>query len=148
MPQTLTNLLIHVVFSTKGREPLITPELLPRLHRQLGALIRNDGSVALGIGGTEDHVHVLLRLPPKIALSDLLRNVKALSSRWARETSGRAFAWQAGYGAFSVSESVAPEVLRYIADQREHHRTVSFQDEFRAFLRRHNMEFDERYVWD
>ena len=149
MPQSLANILVHVIFSTKNRQPLIAPDILPRLHGQLGAIIRHQEAVPLGIGGVEDHVHILLRLPPKIAFSSLVRDIKALSSKWMHETLDvPAFAWQSGYGAFSVSEMKVQETLQYIAGQREHHREVTFQDEFREFLRRHNIEFDERYVWD
>ena len=149
MSQSLANLLTHVVFSTKGRRPLIPPDLMPRLHAFLGGVVRAEGGQPLGVGGTEDHVHLLTRTPPRIAVSDLVRVVKSVSSRWVHEEIGlTAFAWQSGYGAFSVSQSNADDVLRYIAGQGEHHKAVSFQDEFRAFLRRHGLEFDERYVWD
>lgn len=148
MPQSLANLLVHIIFSTKNREPLVTPDLMPRLHAFLGGIVRTEGSEALGIGGTEDHVHLLVRHPPRIAVSDLVRVIKSVSSRWVHEELRLRFGWQSGYGAFSVSQSSTDDVLAYIANQAEHHRKLTFQEEFRAFLTRHNLEFDERYLWD
>ena len=150
MPQSLIVFIAHVIFSTKGREPFIDADLKPHLHAYMATILRDLGGKAVLINGMPDHVHVLTYVPATISISDLLRNLKANASRWVHETyPGRqAFGWQRGYAAFGVSRSNVDDVRRYIADQEEHHKTVSFQDEYRAFLRRHGMEFDERYVWD
>jgi REP element-mobilizing transposase RayT len=150
MPQSLVSLHAHVVFSTKNREPFITPDLAPRLYPYLGGVVRNTGSVLVAVGGMPDHVHLLVSLGRQACVADLVRDVKANSSRWVHETfpDRSAFAWQNGYGAFGVSASILEQVRGYIANQADHHRTVSFQDEFRDFLRRHGIEWDERYVWD
>lgn len=141
MPHTFTNLLVHVVFSTKDRQPMLDAELRSRLFPYMGGIVRELGGVALAINGPDDHVHALLTMPATVAIADLLRVVKTDSSRWVHEQwpRRRAFAWQTGYGAFSVSRSNTPEVERYIANQEEHHRNVSFQEEFLAFLRRHGI---------
>jgi REP element-mobilizing transposase RayT len=142
-----TNLLYHIVYGTKGRMPLITKDLRPRLHEYLGGIVRKLNGIAFEINGIEDHVHILAKAPPTIAVSDFLSKLKAGSSGWAkRQTAGR-FAWQTRYGAFSVSESQIERAREYIRNQEEHHRRVSFEDEFKALLRAHNIEFDERYLW-
>lgn len=146
MPHTFTNLLTHVVFSTKDRASLIEVELRPQLHAYLGGIIRELQGTAHAINGTTDHVHLLVSLPPALALSDAMRVLKTNSSRWVNEEKRRAFAWQVGYGAFSVSQSNARAVAEYIARQEEHHRRISFREEFVAFLKKHEIEYDERYV--
>ena len=150
MPQSLVSLNVHVVFSTKNREPLIDRELAPRLYGYLGGIVRNTGSVLLAVGGVEDHVHLLVSLGRQSCVSDLVRDVKSNSSAWVHETfPDRArFAWQSGYGAFTVSVSLLARVREYIANQEDHHKKQTFQEEFREFLRRHGIEWDERYVWD
>lgn len=150
MAQTFTNLVAHLIYSTKNREPSIDAPLLAPLHAYLGGIIHELNGHPLIIGGVADHVHLLVRLPKNMALPDLMRVLKANSSKWVHETypSKHAFAWQTGYAAFSVSESGVDEVRRYIAGQADHHRAVSFQDEYRAFLRRHGFAFDERYIWE
>ncbi len=148
MAQTVTNLLTHIIFSTKDRMPLVFPEFRPNLHAYLGGIIRELGGRARMINGTADHVHVLAGLPPTLAIAEVLRVVKTNSSRWVREEKTRRFGWQAGYGAFSVSESKAAEVIRYIANQEQHHRKRTFQEEFLAFLKEHNIDYDERYIWE
>ncbi len=150
MAGTFTKLWYHLVFSTKHRANLITPELQPRLHEYLGGIVRAAGGTALEIGGTSDHVHLLVRWRADEAVSELLRRVKRNSSAWLHETfpERRAFYWQKGYGAFTVSHSNVEHVRRYIGGQGEHHRTQSFQDEFLEFLRRHEVEYDERYIWE
>jgi putative transposase len=150
MPQTFTNLVYHIVFSTKGREPFMDAELLQPLHAYLGGILLEMDARPVIVGGAADHVHVLAHLPKTLIIPDALRVLKTNSSRWVHERSPAraAFAWQAGYAAFSVSQSAVEDVRRYIADQEQHHRTVSFQDEYRAFLRRHEIAFDERYMWD
>ena len=150
MAHTFTNLLYHVVFSTKDRLPQIDADLRPRLFGYLGGITREEGGTALIANGVEDHCHLLLALPPTVAVSDFLRTLKTNSSRWVHETwpAHRAFAWQTGYGAFSVSQSNVESVRRYIAEQEERHRTMTFQEEFVQILRRHGIVFDERYIWE
>ena len=150
MPHTFARLLYHVAFSTKGRAPMIDAELKPRLHAYMGGIIGELEGKALIVGGTADHVHLLASLPAKIAVADAMRVVKTNSSRWVHEEWSKRveFAWQTGYGAFSVSQSAMEAVKRYIANQEEHHRRMTFQEEFLELLRRHGIEYDERYVWD
>jgi REP element-mobilizing transposase RayT len=149
MAHTYTSLLIHVIFSTSGRAPLLTDAMRLDLHAYLGGILREMDAVPIAIGGTADHVHLLIRLPANLALADCLRIAKTNSSRWVKERwpQQRKFAWQGGYGAFSVSESRRAAVIRYIRDQAQHHRRISFQDEFLALLKNHRVEFDERYIW-
>ena len=150
MPQSFGSLHFHLVFSTKNRQPLIDAELQSRLYEYMGGILRAEKSVLLAAGGVPDHVHLLVSLSRELSLAETLRLVKANSSKWIHETfPGREqFAWQAGYGAFSVSFSNLPDVKNYIGRQAEHHRIRTFQDEFREFLRRHELAWDERYVWD
>ena len=150
MAQTFTNLLTHVIFSTKQRIPSIRPEWKPRLLAYMGGIVRELRGKAVAIDGAADHVHLLLWMPPAISVTDTLRVLKTNSSRWANQQgSGRqGFAWQAGYGAFSVSHSNAPAVVRYIRGQEKHHRRVSFQEEFVKLLQKNNIEYDERYIWE
>lgn len=150
MPQSLARVKIHLVFSTKQRVPWITDAVRDSMHRYMAVVLDDLGCPAVLINSVEDHVHVLFELARTVALSKAVESVKAPSSKWIK-TQGpefAAFAWQAGYGAFAVSESNVLAVRDYIADQREHHRRLSFQDEYRAFLERHGVSFDERYVWD
>jgi REP element-mobilizing transposase RayT len=150
MAHTFTNLLTHVVFSTKRRIPQIDQELKPQLLAYIGGIVRELHGVAHLINGTADHVHLLVRLPATVALAHALRTIKTNSSRWVHEKwpTRSDFAWQTGYGAFSVSQSNAETVLRYIANQEEHHRKVSFQQEMISYLRRNKIEYDERYIWE
>jgi REP element-mobilizing transposase RayT len=148
MSRTFTNLLTHLTFGTKDREPLIVPELSAELFRYLGGLTRELNGKAYGINGVADHVHMLVNLPPTVSISDALRFLKSNSSGWVHDKWPRkAFAWQPGYGAFSVSKSNVPGVLKYIENQQAHHRRVSFKEEFVAFLRAHEIAYDERYLW-
>ena len=148
MSQSFTNLLYHLVFSTKDRRPLITLDYQPRLYQYIGGTIRGLGGDALGVNGTEDHVHVLARLRPDKSLSDVLRDLKAGASGWMHDVFPRLadFSWQRGYGAFSVSQSNLQQVQRYLREQKEHHQRISFRDEFIQFLKANEIEFDERYV--
>ena len=150
MSHTYTNLLTHVIFSTKDRRPYLDADLKPALFPYMGGIIRETGGKALSINGPTDHVHLLVSLPPNTALADTVRMVKANSSRWVHQkwASREAFAWQSGYGAFSVSQSNMEDVLQYIAAQEEHHKRISFQDEFVAFLKKHGIAYDERYIWE
>ena len=150
MSGTYTNLLYHIVFSTKQRIPLITDSIREELYRYIGGIIRGEGGILLEIGGTADHVHLLAKLKPAVAISDILRVVKANSSKWANERKRRLrkFGWQDGYAAFSVSQSQVSRVRRYIATQEDHHRQRSFKDELISLLDRHHVEYDERHLWD
>ncbi|MCA1636200.1 MAG: IS200/IS605 family transposase [Acidobacteria bacterium] len=148
MPHTYTNLLTHIIFSTKDRTPFIKPELKDELHAYMGGIIRELKGTAVLINGTADHVHSLVYLPPNFSLSDALRVLKTNSSRWAHEEKRIArFGWQSGYGAFSVSQSNAKTVGAYIAHQEEHHRKVTFKEEFKAFLEKNGIAYDEQYLW-
>ena len=142
-----TNLLYHIVYATKERAPLITASLRPRLNEYLGGTVRGLGGIALEINGTVDHVHVLAKLRPTISVSEFLSKLKSGSSGWAkRQTNGR-FGWQARFAAFTVSESQVERVRRYIRNQEEHHRTKSFEEEFRALLQANNIDFDTAHLW-
>lgn len=150
MPQSLAKNLIHLVFSTKHREPLLADAVRPALHAYLATVFKNLQSPVLALNSVADHVHILFSLHRTVALSTVVEDAKKSSSKWLKTQSPdlAAFTWQAGYGAFSVSESAVETVTRYIATQAKHHRKVTFQDEFRAFLTRHNLEYDERYLWE
>ena len=148
MSDSYTNLLYHIVFSTKDRRPLITPDYQVRLYDYIGGTIRNAGGISLALNGTEDHVHLLAKLRPDRALSEVLRDLKANATGWMHQVfpSLKDFSWQRGYGAFTVTHSHVEEVRQYIARQKEHHHKISFRDEFIQFLRANAIEFDERYV--
>ena len=148
MSQSFTNLLYHIIFSTKERRPLITPAHEPRLYEYIGGIIKGTGRVTLGINGAEDHVHVLTKLRPDRALSDVLRDLKSNASGWMHDVfpEVRDFSWQRGYGAFTVSQSSVEEVRRYLQRQKEHHRKYSSRDEFIQFLELNGIEFDKRYL--
>ena len=150
MPQSLAAVYVHVVFSTKNREPLIDPELATRLFPYIGGVLRGSKNVLLASGGMPDHVHLLISIGREQSISEMIGSLKSASSRWVHDTfpSRGAFAWQSGYGAFSVSPSQVDAVLRYVEGQEEHHRIRSFQEEYRDFLDKYGVEFDERYVWD
>ncbi|MFZ2490103.1 MAG: transposase [Thermoanaerobaculia bacterium] len=147
MPSTFVNLTYHIVFSTKNREPMIASTWRPRLYEFFGGCVRTSGGTCLEIGGTADHLHLLAGLKATHRMSDFLRDVKRATSSWARDTVLPTFAWQDGYGAFSVSQGVCPKVVQYIRRQEEHHRTQTFQEEYRELLRRAGITFDERYLW-
>ena len=142
MSHTYVQNLVHVVFSTKERRKLIPTESKPRLWAYLTGACKREGIFVHAIGGMEDHAHMLIQLPPTLSLSDAVLEVKTSSSRWM----GRSFAWQRGFGAFSVSASNKPAVIRYIQTQETHHKKMSFDEEFIALLKKHGMEFDPRYV--
>ncbi len=150
MAHTFTNLLTHVIFSTKDRRPHLDPQVKERLFPYMGGILKETKAKCLAINGPADHVHILALIPPVAALSDVMRILKTNASRWVHEQwpSLTDFAWQTGYGAFSVSESLKQEVAAYIANQEEHHRKMTFQEEFIAFLKRHGIEYDERYIWE
>jgi putative transposase len=150
MPQSLARIPIHLVFSTKGRAPWLTDGVRDALHRCMAAVLQDVGCRPVLINSVEDHVHSLFELGRTVAVSAAVEAVKSSSSRWIKTQGDQfgKFAWQSGCGAFAVSESNVADVLRYVADQREHHRKRSFEDEYRALLDRHGIDFDERYVWD
>jgi REP-associated tyrosine transposase len=149
MPQSFGSLHCHIVFSTKNRTSLITAELQPRLFEYIGGILRNHSSKLIAAGGMPDHVHLLVSLGRTVAVADALRVVKSNSSGWLHEEIGlKEFHWQDGYGAFAVSYSNVDQVKAYLAKQADHHRRMTFQDEFRELLRRHELEWDQRYVWD
>jgi putative transposase len=150
MPNTYTNLLYHLVFSTKNRQPLIRESFKEELFKILGALVRDKGGALLERGGIADHIHLVVRLKAHTSVSDLLQYIKANSSGWVnrREDNQGRFEWQVGYAAFTVSESQLPAVREYVANQEQHHRGMSFKEELLALLKRHNIEYDERYLWD
>jgi len=138
----------HCVFATKRREPVLTPAIRERLWPYLGGIARENGMKTLVIGGVADHVHVLARIRPAHSAAQIARVIKTNSSRWVHEKGHTKFAWQAGYGVFSVSESNVGSVTKYIAAQEAHHQKHSFQEEFLAFLKKNNVAYDERYIWD
>lgn len=148
MSHTYTQLLYHIVFATKDRRPWLAAEIRPRVHQYLGGAIRAEGGIAIIVGGVEDHLHILAQLRQDQSVADVLRNLKANSSGWIRETLAgmQDFAWQRGYSAFTVSHSQKERVRRYIEGQEEHHRRQTFQEELRALLERHSVEFDEKYL--
>jgi REP element-mobilizing transposase RayT len=151
MPQSLAKIIVHTVFSTKDRRPFLRDKTLrEELHRYLGGILTNLDCQPLIIGGVEDHVHILSTLSRTCEVAAMVKEVKRGSSLWLKTKSPdfHDFAWQNGYGIFSIGFSQIETVRNYIAGQEEHHRKVSFQDEFREFLKRYDVEFDERYVWD
>ena len=148
MPATHTSLHCHIVFSTKDRHPFIADAWRGRLHEYLGGLIRAAEAIPEAVGGTADHVHLLVGLRATHALATLVQDVKQASSHWIHETIAvKNFAWQPGYGAFTVSVSNCAAVREYIANQIEHHRTKTFQEEYVTFLNKHDVAYDEKYLW-
>ena len=150
MPQSLSSILIHLIFSTKNREPFISTAIEPELHPYMAKIFRELKSPSLAIGGTADHVHILFSLGRVIKIADLVEEVKSESSKWIKTKSEEFenFYWQRGYGAFSIGQSQVTAVKRYIARQKVHHERVTFQDEYRKFLKSYGIDYDERYVWD
>jgi len=150
MAQSLSKIYVHLIFSTKGREQTVPDEVRPELHAYLAGTLKGLDCVPIEINSEPDHSHVLLLLTRTVALSDVVGQIKKSSNDWLRKQ-GPQFAdffWQAGFGAFSVSQSQVEDVRAYIRNQREHHRVKSFQEELRAFLKAYEVDFDERYVWD
>lgn len=150
MSQSLAKNLVHLVYSTKKRTPWLTATIRKRLYAYMAGILKQWKSPALVIGGVEDHVHILFSLSKNYPLAKIVEEVKKGATKWLKQQGAefREFHWQGGYGAFSVSQSMVPTVKAYIENQERHHRRKSFQDEFREFLQRHEIEFDERYVWD
>jgi putative transposase len=150
MPGTYSQILLHVVFSTKRREAMITPEIQARLYDYMGGIVREEKGIVYAIGGMPDHVHILLRWRTDGTIADLMRTVKARSSVWVHKTYQRSdsFSWQEGYSVFTVSKSAEADVKAYIENQAEHHKKRDFKEELLALLRAHGVEFDDHYVFD
>ncbi len=151
MAQSLSKIVLHIIFSTKDRYPFLKDlETRAQLHAYMAGICRQQKSPAFLIGGVADHVHLLCHLNRTCTVADLVKEAKRSSSLWTKEEGGmlEKFAWQGGYGAFSVGQSQVDEVSKYISDQEVHHQRLSFQEEYRQFLRRYEIEYDERYVWD
>jgi putative transposase len=150
MAQSLSRVLLHIVFSTKYRHEWIAPDIAPRLHAYLAEACRNLGCEAFRVGGTENHVHIACTLPRTLTIAMLIERMKSSSSEWMK-TQGEqciGFTWQSGYGAFSLGASQLDTLTRYIENQVEHHKTTSFQDELRTLLRLYSVEFNEKYLWN
>ena len=150
MPQSLSKVIVHVIFSTKDREPWLGSEIRRRMHAYLATVCRDLGAEFVHVGGVADHVHIVTTLPRTVSQAQLIEEIKKTSSKWikALDARYRGFFWQRGYGAFSVSPSQLDSVVQYVKTQQEHHRTRTFQEEYSELLRRHGVDFDERYVWD
>ena len=150
MPQSLSQVIIHIVFSTKERRPWLDPEIRPRMHAYLATVCRDCECQAYRVGGTADHVHIAARLARTISQADLLEKIKKTSSAWVKRQGSKYedFFWQAGYGDFSIGWSQLDDLVRYIEHQEEHHRIKTFQEEYRELLKKYQVEYDERYVWD
>ena len=150
MPQSLDNMVLHLVFSTKDRFPCLGASVRPALHAYLATVVRNLGCECPGVGGVADHVHLAIQFSRTLTVAALVEEMKTASSKWlktqAPELGG--FAWQRGYGVFSVGPADLDALLAYIANQEKHHQTRTFQDEYRTFLTKYRVTFDERYVWD
>jgi len=150
MAQSLSKLLVHLIFSTKNREPIIQDGIQDELHRYCASILKEWDSPAILINSVEDHIHVLFSFSKNHAVSKIVEEIKKASSKWLKSKGDAygSFYWQSGYGVFSVSQSNVLEVEKYIRNQKEHHRQKTFQEEFREFLNRYEVSFDERYVWD
>lgn len=148
MPQSLSKIYIHLVFSTKNREANILPQFREEMFSYIAGTLDSLGCATIIVGGTADHVHALFCMSRTRTVSDVARDVKANATKWYKERLRCAFGWQLGYGAFSVSQSKVETVRRYIASQEEHHRYKTFQEEYREFLESYGITYDERYVWD
>jgi putative transposase len=150
MPQSLSKVILHIIFSTKDREPWLDSNVRSRMDAYLATICRDLGADFVHVGGVSDHVHIVTTLPRTLSQAQFIEQIKKTSSKWIKTVDARyrSFSWQRGYGAFSVSPSQLEGVLRYVKEQPEHHRTHTFQEEYRALLRKHGIDFDERYVWD
>jgi len=149
MAQSLSKIIVHVVFSTKNRQPILSAAIRNDLFAYIAGILKSLDCVTLAINGTEDHVHALVIMARTISLSKMIQAMKGGSTRWLnlQTITTNHFAWQAGYGAFSVSESQIAKVVNYIARQDEHHRRTTFQDELTSLLKKHNVEFDGQHLW-
>jgi len=150
MPQSLSKVILHVIFGTSGREPWLDREVRPRMHAYIATICRDLGAEFVRVGGVADHVHIVTTLPRTASQAQFIEQIKKASSKWVKALNARyrGFFWQRGYGTFSLSPSQLDAVLRYVEEQPAHHRTLTFQEEYRKLLSKHGMQFDERYVWD
>ena len=150
MPQSLSKVIVHIIFSTKDREPWLDSDVRPRMHAYIATICRDLGAECVRVGGVSDHIHLVTTLPRTLSQAQLIEQIKKTSSKWIKAIDARycGFFWQRGYAAFSVSPSQREAVLQYIDAQQEHHRTRTFHEEYRELLRRHGVDFDERHVWD
>ena len=150
MPQSLSRVILHVVFSTKDRQPWLDRDIRPRVHAYLATLCRDFQTEVFDVGGVADHVHIVSTLPRTISQADLVEKTKTASSKWIKEIDSRyrSFFWQRGYSAFSVSPSQLNALRKYVKTQERHHRKRTFQDEYRELLRKHGIAYNEQYVWD
>jgi len=150
MPQSYSQILLHVVFSTKNRAPFINEDAENELHAYIGGCLKNHGSFPYIIGGITDHVHIACTLPRTTSVSDMIEQVKRSSSHKAKEivSARKLFSWQTGYGAFSLGQSQLPNVVRYINNQKQHHRHQTFKEEFIEFLNKYDVEYDPKYIWE
>jgi len=150
MPQSLSKVLLHVVFSTKNRENMIPEPLRAELHAYIAGICRAKGSDAFRVGGSNDHVHIACSLPRTLTMAKLIEEIKKPSSIWMKQQDGGwpNFSWQAGYGIFSLGQSQLPALVQYIDSQVEHHRTKSFKEELLDFLRKYGVDYDEQYLWE
>lgn len=148
MPQSLSKVYIHYVFSTKYRKPIIISSIQKELHKYIIGILSNQGSYVNEIYANPDHIHILCSLPRTITIANLISKVKSSSSKWIKTKGISGFSWQDGYGAFSVSSSKIKIVENYILNQKKHHEQKTFKEEYRTFLEEYHIEFDEKYVWD
>ncbi len=150
MGSTLTNLIFHLVFSTKGRYKSIDQKLKDELHSYLGGIIKKEGGVPIKIGGPDDHVHIVLKLKPTHNVSDIARKIKGNSSKWVNQNkkTNFHFGWQEGFGAFSVSESQINTLIKYLKNQEAHHKKTTYKEELISFFKLNDIEFDEKYLWN
>jgi REP-associated tyrosine transposase len=150
MPQSLSKVIVHIIFSTKNREPWLHANVRSRMHAYLATMCRDLGTEFVHVGGVSDHVYIVTTLPRTVSQAQLIEEIKKTSSKWIKtvDVHYHGFSWQRGYGAFSVSPSQLESVLDYVNSQQKHHRTRTFQEEYRELLRKHGVDFDERYVWD
>lgn len=150
MPQSLSKVIIHIIFRTKDRQPWLDRDIRPRMHAYVATVGRDLNGEVLRVGGVADHLHIVATLPRTLSQAEMVETMKKTSSKWIKELDSKysQFYWQRGYGAFSVSPSQLDAVVQYVENQEEHHRTRTFQEEYREVLRKYGVEFDERYVWD
>jgi len=150
MPQSVTNILVHIVFSTKKRQNYLDAEHCCKLYPYISGILKNHNCECIRIGGIENHIHILCALAKTISISDLIEKIKSNSSKWIKtnDESFIGFQWQKGYGAFSISPAHVQVVSNYINHQKGHHRKITFEDELRTLLKKYNVRYDERYLWD
>ncbi|MBS1703887.1 MAG: IS200/IS605 family transposase [Armatimonadetes bacterium] len=148
MPQSIAQVYLHAVFSTKNRNPIITKEMQPELYAYIGSVCKSNGIIPVKFGGVEDHVHLLFGMPRTITIAKTIETIKTSSSKWAKEKFDKNFAWQTGYGVFGVSYHEVATVVNYISNQESHHQKFSFKDEFRALLKEYGIDVEETYLWD